>query len=127
MEERIRIEQGGLQCDNPECDWSDMTIVFADYPQYINAPCPKCDENILTEEDHNLVVELRKMVTMFNNMTEEEMKAFEDAQTEESLQENKKMLKEQYNIDVDELSHGDELKTEFSAHKKLSVKSIKKV
>ena len=124
--ERIRIEQGGLKCDNPECDWSDMTIMFNDYPQYINAPCPKCDENILTEEDHNLVVELRKMVTMFNNMTEEEMKAFEDAQTEESLQENKKILKEQYNIDVDELSPDDSVKTEFSAHKKLSIKSIKK-
>lgn len=41
----------GLQCDAPTCDWSDMTIPFEDYEKHVNAPCPKCGSNILTERD----------------------------------------------------------------------------
>jgi len=123
--ERIIVEQGGLKCDNPDCDWQDMTIKHEDYPQYINFPCPQCDENVLTEEDYHIAVELFNAVAMFNSMTEEEMKAFEDLHTEEILQENKKVLKEQYNIDADAISPGKRLKMELNTHKKISVKDIK--
>jgi len=40
----------GLKCDNPFCDWEDMSIEYKDYELYVNAACPKCGENLLTEE-----------------------------------------------------------------------------
>ena len=48
----------GLKCDNPQCDWRDTTIKFAEYPQWLNAPCPKCGANVLTQEDFDKAMQL---------------------------------------------------------------------
>jgi len=69
----MELSGGGLVCDNPECDWEDMSIKVEDYEQYLNAPCPKCGENILTEEDYKGVVDLFKAVEVANQMTQEQL------------------------------------------------------
>lgn len=43
----------GLKCDNPKCDWRDMSIPFEDYINWVNKPCPCCGENVLTQSDYN--------------------------------------------------------------------------
>lgn len=45
------IKENGLKCDNPKCDWEDDSIKFDTYKEWINKLCPKCGENVLTEED----------------------------------------------------------------------------
>lgn len=40
----------GMKCDNPSCDWMDMSIDFKDYAEYVNKPCPVCGENLFTEK-----------------------------------------------------------------------------
>jgi len=47
----VKVAQWGLICDNPECDWRDDTIKFKDYKGWVNAQCPKCGQNVLTEHD----------------------------------------------------------------------------
>ena len=46
-------QQAGLQCDAEGCDWVDKTIPDTDYPKWLNAPCPKCGANVLTQEDYD--------------------------------------------------------------------------
>ncbi len=67
----IEIEETGLQCDNTKCDWVDTTIKFEDYKQYINACCPKCGENILTELDYGNAVHLHASINYINSLTPE--------------------------------------------------------
>lgn len=48
----------GLKCDNPKCDWKDMSIPLNEYPNWVGKRCPKCGEVVLTEKDWNTVQKL---------------------------------------------------------------------
>jgi len=45
----------GIKCDNENCDYVDFTVPYEDYPNWINKPCPKCGDNLLTQEAYNQV------------------------------------------------------------------------
>jgi hypothetical protein len=47
----IEIIAQGIKCDNPDCDYMDVTVPYEDYKEWVNKPCPKCGANLLTEED----------------------------------------------------------------------------
>ncbi len=51
----IIIHQKSLvQCDNPTCDYTVPNPTGnpnENIDQHLNVPCPKCGENLLTEED----------------------------------------------------------------------------
>ena len=51
--EAIEYNVYGIKCDSKECDYADMDVKFEDYPNWVNKSCPKCGENLLTEEDLN--------------------------------------------------------------------------
>ena len=55
MADFIKADIRGLKCDNYDCDYVDMTIPYESYEKYVNAECPKCSENLLTEEDYESV------------------------------------------------------------------------
>ena len=69
-EEKLAIQvvrEGGLICDQPNCDWEDMSIDPKDYPLWIDASCPKCGEApILTQEDYDNHMILMKVIGMAN-------------------------------------------------------------
>ena len=54
------MQVSGIKCDNTKCDYRDDNVKFEDYKEYLGKPCPKCEENLLTEED------LQKTVRMYN-------------------------------------------------------------
>ncbi|MFE8701181.1 hypothetical protein ACFYKX_11300 [Cytobacillus sp. FJAT-54145] len=64
----IEVNVGGLKCDAPGCDFIDMSIKVEDYEQWVNAPCPKCGGNLLTEADFRNVKFLLKMAEMANKI-----------------------------------------------------------
>ncbi len=74
----IEYEDTGLKCDNPNCDWTDTTISLNELSNYINKPCPKCGENVLTEEDYNNAMALEGMINVINSMTPEELAEFNE-------------------------------------------------
>lgn len=42
----------GIKCDNPVCDWSDKSVKSeAEMSLFLNKPCPKCGQNVLTDDD----------------------------------------------------------------------------
>lgn len=62
-----------IKCDNPTCDYvvsrgpehgevEDISV----YEEYLNKPCPKCGENLLTEEDYKDTKKLFNIVKLFN-------------------------------------------------------------
>ncbi len=66
-------ESDGLICDNPSCDWVDMTIKEEDMHIHINAKCPKCGDIILTQEDYDHGVNLTKAINFINLLSEEQL------------------------------------------------------
>lgn len=60
MGDNLRIQIRGIKCDNPNCDFSDMTVKYEDYDKWLNKPCPKCGHNLLTK----IYRSNRKLVTL---------------------------------------------------------------
>lgn len=68
------LKFNGLKCDH--CDWEDKDIPYAEFEGWVDKPCPKCGENVLTQEDYNQVKELVEVITKametVKNMSPEE-------------------------------------------------------
>ena len=66
----IEVSQEDLiVCDNEACDYKikneggDFNV---ETKQYINMPCPKCGENLLTQEDYDMSERVRKTINWVN-------------------------------------------------------------
>lgn len=68
----------GLICDNPKCDWEDKTITFEELGKHLNRKCPKCGENVLTEEDYETVKKLHKSMDFVNSLDKEQLDGFSE-------------------------------------------------
>lgn len=79
------INIGGLKCDNSQCGWSDMTIKFEEYKKYLNSSCPKCGENILTEDDYNETCNIIKSMVVFQKMDSNSIQNIIDRMSEEDM------------------------------------------
>lgn len=62
-----------MKCDNEDCNFKDEYIKSIDYEKWIDKPCPKCSENLLTKEDFVNIRTLEMVVALTNSMTEEEV------------------------------------------------------
>ena len=80
----------GIKCDNPECDYRDDTATYEEYDKWLNKPCPKCGENLLTEADleaTKLIVEAARALQ--SEMTPEEIK--------EIFEKNQELIRVEFN------------------------------
>lgn len=68
MENALELDIHGIRCDNPNCDYEDMTVQMEDYEQWLNKPCPKCGQNLLTEEDYRNTLFLIEMTKVANKI-----------------------------------------------------------
>lgn len=123
----IEYKSGGLQCDNESCDYVNMDIKTEDYPNWVNEPCPKCGENLLTEDDYMRSVALEETIKLMNSLSPEEFEAIMTHQlTEEAV---KNMKDSDFFKDAEGIDDIDENTThvEFhvSTHKELKAVSIK--
>ena len=73
MEKNIEFVFTGIKCDNPLCGWKDDTAKFEDFGSWLNTPCPKCGENVLTARDLNLAIQLKNAMEYLNSLSEEEL------------------------------------------------------
>ena len=67
MKEQINIENHGLKCDEPTCDYVYAFVEGDTYEKYVNAPCPKCGSNLLTQEDCDTMMEVLALIEMANS------------------------------------------------------------
>jgi len=66
MKKNVEISGGGIKCDNPNCDYVDESVRITEYDQWLNKPCPKCGENLLTQEDYDKVQIMLMVIDMAN-------------------------------------------------------------
>ena len=62
----ITIEIKGIKCDNPKCDYTNPDVEREDYKEFLNAPCPKCGDNLLTQADMDAITEMEEMAVVMN-------------------------------------------------------------
>lgn len=70
----IGVEAGGLVCDEPSCDWEDMSILIKDYEDLIEMPCPKCGSSVLTENDYNETIDTIEQIEKMSGKTDDELR-----------------------------------------------------
>ena len=68
----LKINIGGIKCDNKECDFTEMSVLFEDYDKWLNKPCPKCGCNLLTQQDFDTTKTLMDITRMINEVIEED-------------------------------------------------------
>lgn len=68
MKDALDLKISGIKCDNTECDFIDNTIKVDEYENWLNKPCPKCGQNLLTQADYDNVKLLFKLTNKFNKM-----------------------------------------------------------
>jgi hypothetical protein len=73
------VNQKGIICDNPNCDFHDSSATLQTFDQWLNKPCPKCGENLLTPEDMERAIKLRETVNFINSLSEEQAEMIEKA------------------------------------------------
>lgn len=61
------LHAGGIKCDNPECDFADLSVGLEDYEEYLNRPCPKCGTNLLTQADYDNVKRIIEAASHVNH------------------------------------------------------------
>lgn len=78
MDNNCNVTGGGLKCDNPNCDFVDMSIAIEDYDKWLNKPCPKCGANLLTQEDYDaikMMLVLAKLVQAYETGEDDKVMA----------------------------------------------------
>lgn len=69
MADLIEIKKmGGIKCDNPDCDYRDETVKVEDYSNWLDRPCPKCGNNLLTKEDYKSFKKLLSLIKVINKI-----------------------------------------------------------
>lgn len=74
-----------VKCDNPSCDYSVLNENKdpnnPKLEEYLNKPCPKCGENLLTEKDYKDFLRMMKFVNLINKVARVSgLKAKEDSE-----------------------------------------------
>lgn len=87
----VRIEEeGSIKCDNSTCDYV-IPVPVQDYSQYVNKPCPKCGENLLTEEDFNAHSKVLETINFINSLTEAQLEHLREIFEIDSTKEKKEV------------------------------------
>lgn len=68
MKDAIRMNVKGIKCDNPNCDFVDMSVKFEYYNDWLNKPCPKCGSNLLTDHDYFMTKTLFAVTNVVNKI-----------------------------------------------------------
>lgn len=124
MEQNIEILTGGIVCD--KCDWKDDTISSDKYHQYINKPCPKCGENLLTLEDYQRAEMLLWVAHFMNSLPKEVLEQMNSKTQEESIDKikNSPIFKDAKGLN--ELGGNEKVCVSFSTHKEIKALEITK-
>jgi hypothetical protein len=68
LDKAVNFNVMGIKCDNPDCDFADMTVPFEDYKNWVNKPCPQCGCNLLTQADYDNTMMLFNVVEQMNKI-----------------------------------------------------------
>ena len=124
-QKNIEFTGGGIVCDNPTCDYEDNTVLVEDYKNWINKPCPKCGENLLTEQDlidHNFFIQVTNLLNelltnLLNELSPEQIQELSSMINPEEF----KSLLSMYNINPE----SETLQMTAKIHNGIHIENIK--
>jgi len=66
----------GIKCDNRMCDYEELEGNWGNTSEeitetsnnYLNKPCPKCGEPLLTQEDYDAVINLLETIPIYTKL-----------------------------------------------------------
>lgn len=64
----IQTQSRGIKCDAIGCDYRDENVTFADLPDWLEKPCPKCGASLLTREALAHAQAMQKAADLINDM-----------------------------------------------------------
>lgn len=67
MQNAVELSIQGIKCDNTNCDYEDNNTKF-EPDRYLNQPCPKCGESLLTPEDYKLAKDMFSLEMSLNEL-----------------------------------------------------------
>lgn len=67
QQQLIDVENHGLKCDAAECDYTYAFKEGDTYEKFLNAPCPECGSNLLTQEDYETMMEVFALIELANS------------------------------------------------------------
>ena len=126
MEKNLEIVETGLQCDNQNCDWKDTTITFETYGDWLNKPCPKCGENVLTEEDFKNAEVLRISYQLINSLSQDDLNKLSNLVGNKHSDELRQspLFKDTIGLENLDASSEKRVTMSVSTHKEIKVDSI---
>lgn len=80
MKKALELNIGGIKCDNAACDFRNDNVENKDYKKWLNKPCPKCGENLLTKADYRSTKFLIILVNAINFISMFVPKKFKEKQ-----------------------------------------------
>ena len=125
--ENVKITGGGIKCDNPDCGWRDDTVTYDDYERWLNAPCPKCGENLLTKEDYDNIIGILETIKYVNSLSPEAIEEVYKSVDVEMLKENQ-LIKDATGLENLSNANPDELYSfTIDSHNGVKISDIKPV
>lgn len=73
MSEKGILKIEGITCDNPKCDYENRIIDPSQYEFWVNKPCPKCGQLLLTEQDLKILKLFGAVTAIANKIEPEEV------------------------------------------------------
>lgn len=110
------LSEGNIKCDNSSCDYVVNNVKWEDTESYLNKPCPKCGENLLTEEDYEIFNFFMKGMNALSNIPKETLDNFYDSVIPEEIKQKISEILEKEGISEDE-----EIIMSVHAHKGLNI------
>jgi transcription initiation factor IIE alpha subunit len=113
MKEELMIQHtsSGLVCDNPACDYENKEVQVEQLLEWVNVPCPKCGENLLTEDDYDRTMKLFALIDVMNDLTEEELEEIQNSLAIAGVEVPK----------IDDIEEGSGVYIRVGTHKELSI------
>ncbi len=90
MTQNIEFKESGIQCDNPECNYTNSEVTYEIQHEWIDKPCPKCGHNLLTQEDHDRFMMVMEGIKYINSLSQDEINIILGSPLNEEEMENLK-------------------------------------
>lgn len=58
----MEVEITGIKCDTSHCNYRCDEVTFDEYPSWIDKPCPICSGNLLTRQDYDKCIRMKKVI-----------------------------------------------------------------
>ena len=114
----VELHCNGIKCDH--CDYKDNSVKVEDYKDWLNKPCPKCGENLLTQEDYNNALYLIEATNLINEIPPDSLKNLQSKTTDELSD-----MLTKAGIEDKKESDGDRIKVTIDTHKEIRISDVR--